>query len=98
MSPHRYIVLRSCVPSAKVDVFLRRTGHAKVKRGQTISSKCETQGPEPSRGFLSFRSKKKVPSKKVVVNEAGVTGPVWPAVLLTFDRSISPEFLDVSII
>lgn len=68
--------------------------HVRVKRGETFSAKSEL-GPDAPRGFLSFRTSKKNKSgrrkkKRVVVSEAGVDGPIWPAVLLTFDRSISP--------
>jgi hypothetical protein len=68
-----------------------------VKRGQTFTSAnfINSLAPEaPRRTFLSFRTAKKNKSgrrkKMVVVGEAGVEGPILPAVLLTFDRSISP--------
>lgn len=88
-------------PDKRVDTVIDHEGTVKVKRGQTFSTRSssppvDTQRPEPPlRKFLSFRTRttrknKSGRRKRVVVGEQGLAGPIWPAVLLTFDRSISP--------
>lgn len=46
------------------------------------------------RSFSSLRGSKKNKSgrrkKKILVGENGLNGPIWPGVLLTFDRAVSP--------
>lgn len=85
----------------RVDTVINKEGTVKVKRGQTFSTRpssppVDAQIPEPPlRKFMSFRTRsvrknKSGRCKKVVVGEKGLAGPIWPAVLLTFDRSISP--------
>lgn len=80
----------------KIDTIINKEGHVKVKRGETFSTTLHTNSiaPDAHRTFLSFRTAKKNKSgrrkRKIVVGEAGVEGPIWPGVLLTFDRSISP--------
>lgn len=72
----------------------------RIKRGHTftVSSLHKTDDSlrvqNDVRNFLSFRSSKKNKSgrrkKKVVVGDKGLDGPIWPGVLLTFDRAVSP--------
>ncbi|KAG8306422.1 hypothetical protein J6590_047830 [Homalodisca vitripennis] len=86
------------VVDRRVDTVVSKEGHVKIKRGETFSASTSSSRqlplPTSDRSFLSFRTTKKNKSgrrkKKVVVGEEGIDGPIWPAVLLTFDRSISP--------
>uniref|UniRef100_A0A1B6E779 Uncharacterized protein n=1 Tax=Clastoptera arizonana TaxID=38151 RepID=A0A1B6E779_9HEMI len=71
----------------------------RIRRGHTFNAgSCNNNAnfgtQNDLRNFLSFRASKKNKSgrrkKKIVVGEKGLDGPIWPGVLLTFDRAVSP--------